>query len=108
MTGLLRIIDASGEREAELSRGRMTLGTSRADPLFVKGEGNYPSLLSLSWEPRRATWMLNCPLPLVAPVTVNRRAVAHGEQIPLTNFDIIDFTGSLLHIHRLVVSHVRG
>src|SRR5213080_89775 len=67
MTGLLRIVDASGEREAELSRGRMTLGTSRADPLFVKGEGSYPSLLSLSWDPRRATWMLYCPLPLIAP-----------------------------------------
>src|SRR5437870_11308576 len=108
MTGLLRIIDASGEREAELSRGRMTLGTSRADPLFVKGEGNYPSLLSLSWEPRRATWMLNCPLPLVAPVTVNRRAVAPGEQIPLTNLDIIELPGAFLQFQRVLAPPVRA
>ena len=108
MTGLLRIIDASGEREAELSRGRMTLGTSRADPLFVKGEGNYPSLLSLSWEPRRATWMLNCPLPLVAPVTVNRRAVAPGEQIPLTNLDVIELPGAFLQFQRVLAPPVRA
>src|SRR6266446_4043607 len=108
MTGLLRIIDASGEREAELSRGRMTLGTSRTDPLFVKGEGNYPSLLSLSWEPRRATWMLNCPLPLVAPVTVNRRAVAPGEQIPLTNLDVIELPGAFLQFQRMLAPPVRG
>src|SRR5437867_8139671 len=102
MTGLLRIVDASGEREAELSRGRMTLGTSRADPLFVKGEGDYPSLLSLNWDPRRATWTLYCPLPLAAPVTVNRRAVAPGEQIPLTNLDVIEFPAAYLQSHRLL------
>src|SRR5205807_9568987 len=98
MTGLLRIIDASGEREAELSRGRMTLGTSRADPLFVKGEGNYPSLVSLSWDARRATWRLNCPLPLVAPVTVDRRAAAPGEPIPMTNLEVIELARQFLEL----------
>src|SRR6266478_5660772 len=77
MTGLLRIIDASGEREAELSRGRMTLGTSRADPLVV-------------------------------PVTVNRRAVAPGEQIPLTNLDIIELPGAFLQFQRVLAPPVRA
>lgn len=108
MTGLLRIVDASGERDAELSRGRMTLGTSRADALFVKGEGDYPSLLSLSWDPRRATWTLYCPLPLVAPVTVNRRAVAPGEQIPLTNLDVIEVPGAFLQFQRFLAPPVRA
>jgi ABC transport system ATP-binding/permease protein len=108
MTGLLRIVDASGERDAELSRGRMTLGTSRVDALFVKGEGDYPSLLSLSWDPRRATWTLYCPLPLVAPVTVNRRAVAPGEQIPLTNLDVIEVPGAFLQFQRLLAPPVRA
>jgi hypothetical protein len=40
MTGLLRIVDAAAERDAELSRGRMTLGHSRADALFVKATAN--------------------------------------------------------------------
>ena len=108
MTGLLRIVDASGEREAELSRGRMTLGTSRADPLFVKGEGDYPSLLLLNWDPRRATWTLYCPLPLAAPVTVNRRAVAPGEQIPLTNLDVIEVPGAFLQFQRVLAPPLRS
>src|SRR6266513_2481940 len=108
MTGLLRIVDAAGDRDAELSRGRMTLGTSRSDGLFIKGEGDYPSLLSLSWDPRRATWTLYCPLPLGAPVTVNRRAVAPGEQIPLTNLDIIELPGAFLQFQRLLAPPLRS
>ena len=108
MIGLLRIVDASGERDAELSRGRMTLGTSRADALFVKGEGDYPSLLSLNWDPRRATWTLYCPLPLAAPVTVNRRAVAPGEQIPLTNLDVIEVPGAFLQFQRVLAPPLRS
>src|SRR5437870_10684770 len=108
MTGLLRIVDAAGERDAELSRGRMTLGTSRSDALFVKGEGDYPSLLSLSWDPRRATWTLYCSLPLTAPVTVNRRAVAPGEQIPLTNLDVIELPGAFLQFQRLLAPPLRS
>jgi ABC-type multidrug transport system ATPase subunit len=108
MTGLLRIVDASGERDAELSRGRMTLGTSRSDTLFVKGEGDYPSLLSLGWDPRRATWTLYCPLPLSAPVTVNRRPVAPGEQVPLTNLDVIEVPGAFLQFQRLLAPPLRS
>lgn len=108
MTGLLRIVDAAGERDAELSRGRMTLGTSRSDALFVKGEGDYPSLLSLGWDPRRATWTLYCPLPLAAPVTVNRRAVAPGEQVPLTNLDVIELPGAFLQFQRLLAPPLRS
>src|SRR5947207_15861121 len=100
MTGLLRIVDAAGERDAELSRGRMTLGTSRSDALFVKGEGDYPSLLSLSWDPRRATWTLYCPLPLGAPGTGNRRAVAPGGPTPLTNRDGIETPSAVLQCQR--------
>jgi ABC-type multidrug transport system ATPase subunit len=108
MTGLLRIVDGSGERDAELSRGRMTLGTSRADALFVKGDGEYPSLLSLNWDPRRATWTLYCPLPLAAPVIVNRRAVAPGEQIPMTNLDVIELPGAFLQFQRLLAPPLRS
>ena len=108
MTGLLRIVDAAGERDAELSRGRMTLGTSHSDALFIKGQGDYPSLLSLSWDPRRATWTLSCPLPLVAPVIVNRRAVAPGEQIPLTNLDVIELPGAFLQFQRSLAQPLRS
>src|SRR5438552_940065 len=108
MTGLLRIVDAAGDRDAELSRGRVTLGTSRSDGLFIKGEGDYPSLLSLSWDPRRATWTLYCPLPLAAPVTVNRRAVAPGEQITLTNLDVIELPGAFLQFQRLLAPPLRS
>src|SRR5438128_629859 len=108
MTGLLRIVDAAGDRDAELSRGRVTLGTSRSDGLFIKGEGDYPSLLSLSWDPRRATWTLYCSLPLAAPVTVNRRAVAPGEQIPLTNLDVIELPGAFLQFQRLLAPPLRS
>ncbi|PYJ89575.1 MAG: hypothetical protein DME71_09260 [Verrucomicrobia bacterium] len=108
MTGLLRIVDAAGDRDAELSRGRVTLGTSRSDGLFIKGEGDYPSLLSLSWDPRRATWTLYCSLPLTAPVTVNRRAVAPGEQIPLTNLDVIELPGAFLQFQRLLAPPLRS
>lgn len=102
MTGLLRIIDASGERDIELSRARMTMGSSRSDSLFIKSneDHDFPSLASLTWDARRATWMLYCPLPLAAPIIVNRRAAAPGEQIPLANLDVIEVPGAFLQFQR--------
>jgi putative ABC transport system substrate-binding protein len=58
MTGLLRIVDAAGERNAELSRGRMTLGTSRADALFVVTDP-----LTATNRVRINTWALAGRLP---------------------------------------------
>ena len=108
MTGLLRIVDASGERETELSRGRMTIGTSRSDSLLITADGDFPSLLSLTWDARRATWVLYCSLPLAAPVIVNRRAAAPGEQIPLTDLDVIEVPGSFLQFQRTLASPLRS
>jgi ABC-type multidrug transport system ATPase subunit len=108
MTGLLRIVDGSGERDLELSRGRMTIGSSRADSLCVQAAGDFPSFASITWDPRRATWTLYCPLPLSAPLIVNRRAVAPGEQIPLANLDVIEVPGAFLQFQRVLAPPLRG
>ena len=112
MTGLLRIVDESGEREVELSRVRMTIGSSRSDSLVVgvrgNGDGDLPSLASLTWDSRRATWVLYCPLPLPAPVIVNRRAAAPGEQVPLGNLDVIEVAGALLQFQRVLAAPLHG
>lgn len=102
MLGLIRIVDDSGEHEAELSRSRMTIGSSDSDSIRIEMEGNLECLASLTWDARRATWILYCPLPLQVQVIVNRRAAAPGEQIPLANLDVIEFPRAFLQFQRVL------
>src|ERR1700676_1041877 len=102
MTGLLRIVDDSGEKEVELSRSRMTIGSSQEDSLCIRIDGDFPSLASLTWDSRRATWVLYCPLPLATPIIVNRRAATPGEQIPLANLDVIELPRVFLQFQRFL------
>jgi len=108
MTGLIRVIDDSGEREIELSRERMAIGSSRSDAIYIRGEGEFPALASITWDGRRATWVLYCPLPLSAPIVVNRRSAAPGEQIPLANLDVIEVPGASIHFQRILALPLRG
>ena len=80
------------------STARKFSGLSDLGLGFAAALGGAPDAGALSWDPRRATWMLYCPLPLAAPVTVNRRAVAPGEQIPLTNLDVIEVPGAFFAV----------
>ena len=107
MLGLLTIVDDSGKRDIELARGRMTIGYSESDSIQINGDSEVANAASLSWEGRRATWMLYCPLPLSIPITVNRRATAPGEQIPLANLDIIELPGASLHFQRILATPLR-
>src|SRR5579864_1108556 len=101
MLGILTIADDSGERDIELSRDRMTIGHSESDSIRVHNDSDAASICSISWDGRRATWILYCPLPLTAPIAVNRRAAAPGEQIPLANLDVIDLPGASLQFQKL-------
>ena len=58
MTGLLRIVDASGEREAELSRGRMTLGITLVSLAFLVSASSYAR-----WERNERAIRMNQALP---------------------------------------------
>jgi ABC-type multidrug transport system ATPase subunit len=102
MTGLLQIVDKNGDRSVELSRTGTTIGSGESDSIVIQGENLGPSLLTISWDSRRATWVLNCPLPLGAPVVVNRRTATPGEQIPLANLDVIEVPGAFLKFERLL------
>ncbi len=108
MTGLLQIVDESGERTVELSRAETTIGSDRSDSIALKTENLGPALVTLNWDSRRATWLLHCPLPLAAPVIVNRRAATPGEQIPLNNLDVIELPGAFLKFQRLLARPSRG
>ncbi len=107
MLGFLTIIDDSGERDLELTRERMTLGYSASDTIRITGDRDVASAASLSWDTRRATWILYCPLPLSIPITVNRRAAAPGEQIPLANLDVIEVPGASLYFQRVLATPLR-
>ena len=108
MTGVLQIVDESGERTRELSRTETTIGSDSSDSIIIKSENLGPALVSLNWDSRRATWLLYCPLPLAAPVIVNRRAATPGEQIPLANLDVIELPGAFLKFQRLLARPSRG
>jgi ABC-type multidrug transport system ATPase subunit len=108
MVGLLRIIDDSGERDLELSRTRVTLGSAQTDSIRIKNDSDVGSLASLTWDTRRATWILYCPLPLSVQIIVNRRAAAPGEQIPLANLDVIEFPGAFLQFQRVLSPPLKG
>lgn len=108
MTGLLQIVDQSGERSVELSRGRTTIGSGESDSIVIKTENLGPALVTLNWDSRRATWVLYCPLPLAAPVAVNRRTATPGEQIPLNNLDVIELPGAFLKFQRLLARPSRA
>jgi ABC-type multidrug transport system ATPase subunit len=100
MTGLLQIVDESGERNIKLSRAATTVGSDPSDSIVLEAENLAPALVTLSWDSRRATWLLCCPLPLAAPVVVNRRAATPGERIPLNNLDVIELPGAFLKFQR--------
>src|SRR4051812_11105586 len=100
MTGLLQIVDNSGERSVGLARTAMTVGSDPADSVVIKGENLGAAVVSINWDSRRTTWVLHCPLPLGAPVVINRRAAAPGEQIPLANSDVIEVPGAYLTFRR--------
>jgi ABC-type multidrug transport system ATPase subunit len=102
MIGLLQIVDKSGERSVELQRTGMTIGSDRADSIVVKGENIGAALLTLNWDNRRTTWVLHVPLPLSAPVVVNRRTATPGEQVPLANGDVIEAPGAFLKFRRIL------
>ncbi|HKP93769.1 MAG TPA: FHA domain-containing protein, partial [Chthoniobacterales bacterium] len=108
MTGLLQIVDKSGERTVELARTGTTIGSDRADSIPIKGENLGPALVTLNWDNRRATWVLFCPLPLAAPVVVNRRTATPGEQIPLANLDVIEVPGAFLKFRRILATPSRA
>src|ERR1700731_1803061 len=108
MVGLLRIIEDAGERDLELSRARVTLGSAPTDSIRIKNDGDLGSLASLTWDTRRATWILYCPLPLPVPIIVNRRAAAPGEQIPLANLDVIEFPAAFLQFQRVLAPPLKG
>src|SRR5438270_3454483 len=108
MVGLLRVIDDSGERDLELSRARATIGASPADSIRIKSDGDLGCLASVTWDTRRATWIFYCPLPLPAPIIVNRRAAAPGEQIPLANLDVIELAGAFLQFQRVLSPPLKG
>ena len=86
----------------------MAIGSSRSDAIYIRGEGEFPALASITWDGRRATWVLYCPLPLSAPIVVNRRSAAPGEQIPLANLDVIEVPGASIHFQRILALPLRG
>jgi ABC-type multidrug transport system ATPase subunit len=108
MTGLIRIVDATGERDIELSRETMTVGSGSGDAIRVNGNGSMESLVSLGWDSRRATWVLHCPLALSESVSINGRMAVPGEHFPLGNLDTIEFPDVFLHFQRLVAPPMRG
>lgn len=108
MTGVLQIVGKSGERTVELSRASTTIGSDQSDSIVLEGENLGPALVSLSWDSRRATWLLSCPLPLAAPVVINRRVATPGEQIPLANLDVIEVPGAFIKFQRLLARPSRG
>lgn len=100
MIGLLQILDKSGERTVELSRAGSTIGSDNSDSIVIENENLGMALVTLMFESRRATWVLYCPLPLAAPVVVNRRSATPGEQIPLAHLDVIEIPGAFLKFQR--------
>jgi len=107
MRGLLRLTDDSGEREIELTRGRTTVGGSPIDTLKINGEGYPASMLTLQWEPRRATWMLRCLRGMAPAVTVSGRPVAPDAAVQLASEDCIVVGTAKLQFDRVLapVSH---
>ena len=108
MTGLLRIVDNSGERDMELPRSRVSVGSDRADQVLIKSDELGAAIVALNWDSRRATWLLYCPLPLAVPVIINRRAATPGEQIPLANLDVIELPGAFLRFQRVLAAPSRS
>jgi len=108
MTGLLRIVEETAERDIELARERLTVGSAPTDTIQVKTGTIAPALVSLDWDARRATWILRVPLPLAAPVVVNGRAAAPGENVPLGNLDIIELPDAFLQFQRLLARPLRA
>jgi ABC-type multidrug transport system ATPase subunit len=101
MTGLLRVIDRSGERTLELPRGHITVGGRRPDSIPVETECALSSFpFSLEWNARHATWFVQCAVALAVPVSINGRLAEPGQQFPLGHLDIIELPGVFMQLER--------
>lgn len=103
MTGVLRIVDRSGEREIELPRGYMSVGCADSDSIRIHADG-LPSSppISLEWNARRATWVAQCAVALAVPVSVNGRLAEPAEQFSLMHLDTLELPGVFMQFQRLL------
>jgi ABC-type multidrug transport system ATPase subunit len=102
MKGTLRIMDRAGDRAVPLPRERCSLGNGPADPLRIETEGAYPSVASLEWEARRATWLFCCASERTVSIAVNGRMVASTEPIALNHLDTIEVADVTMQFLRVL------
>jgi ABC-type multidrug transport system ATPase subunit len=109
MTGLLRIVDSPGEREIELPRGHISVGGSDSNSIQINGEGlPTSSAIAFEWNPRRATWVMQCAAALTFPVSINGRLVGPAEQFPLAHLDTVELPGVFMQFNRLLAEPMFG
>jgi ABC-type multidrug transport system ATPase subunit len=108
MKGRLRIRDRTSEREIELSRGVSYVGSSSNGKLTVGSEVVDHSGLSLEWDPRHATWVLKVAFALSTPASVNGRAINPGDEIPLSNLDILALPEAMIQFQRVLEPPMRA
>lgn len=108
MKGRLRIRDRAGERELELTQDSVQIGTAPNEQITLEGDAAGQSGLSLQKDPRHATWHLRVALALSIPATLNGREVNPGEDVPLSDFDMIELPGACLQFQRLLAPPMKA
>ena len=95
-------MDRAGDRAVPLPRERCSLGNGPADPLRIETDGAYPSVASLEWEARRATWLFRCANERTVSIAVNGRMVLSTEPIPLNHLDTIEVADVAMQFLRVL------
>jgi ABC-type multidrug transport system ATPase subunit len=108
MKGRLRIRDRTSEREVELSRGISYIGSPLDGQLTVGSDVPDQSGLSLQWDPRHATWILQVAFALSMPASVNGRGINPGEEIPLSNLDTLVLPDAMIQFQRVLAPPMRA
>jgi len=109
VTGFLRIVDGSGEREIQLPRGYIPLGGDHPDSVQINGEGpSTASAIALEWNTRRATWMIQSTAALTVPVSINGRLVGPAERFPLAHLDTVELPGIYMQFNRPLAGPMFG
>lgn len=109
MTGLLRIVDSSGEREIDLPRGFISVGGNNSCTIQIHAEGlPASSLIALEWNARRGTWMMQCAAALTVQVSINGRLAGPAEQFPVAHLDTIEISGVFMQFNRVLAEPVFG
>jgi ABC-type multidrug transport system ATPase subunit len=100
MKDFLRIVDGAGERQVELPRGLISIGSTPGATIAVQASEPGAQLRNLHWDARRAAWLVERTDGANVNQAINGRLLESAEQVALKHLDVLEAPGVFLQFQR--------